>query len=686
MSAVNALMSAGAGQPGFAGTWKYTDGWTFNKTLWSLSYFSTPVCYNGTIFVVGGTWGKLGYSYDGENWVINTNVSTKPVNGFNLNWCLDFDTILWDGSRFVACLTPNDAGQGTWGIFGNCAVFASSTDGINWTYLSNYNFGSPTYEQYGVSDMISQRFIWTGTQYVIVGISGKIATSSDAVTWTTRTQITTTTWGTSTIFCIVWNGSQYVIGGLSGKIATSTDAITWTYRAGLASTGFSTTDVTFMAYLNSKWIVTNTDGGLAYSNDAITWTYTANLLNVVGALSGLTFRMYIVYNGASYIATGGSSSPDPTRSATSPDLVTWTYYNGFNSPVGSSDDIYGINYTGGYYYCYDLYGYFFYSTNGFAWYRVDTMYDSYAQTTFRYPASGLAVGPNQLVVVGWIYTCATSSDGGRTWTYQPGLETALSPVSIPRIDAIVYGNSQYVVGSEDGKIATSADAITWTYRSGLSSTAWGSNWVRAIGWNGSNYIAVGSDINNLPLIATSTDAITWTFQSGPKDQGWYNQLYFVTWNGSYWLTGGFKSTGVGETWVFTSSDGNTWTKRVVDSTLSNECKNIIWDGTKWALISGAGYLYTSTDSITWTKNTSLRDFAIANGGNYTLFAIAWDGRQYLVGSAFADTYISKDLNSWRFSLKGNQLDVDVEYGFKPIYWTGSRYVYLAGKNFPLVSP
>ena len=60
-------------------------------------------------------------------------------------------------------------------------------------------------------------------RYVAVGASGKLATSSDALTWTLRTS----SFGTTAINDVYSNGTVFVAVGDLGKVATSSNGLTW---------------------------------------------------------------------------------------------------------------------------------------------------------------------------------------------------------------------------------------------------------------------------------------------------------------------------------------------------------------------------------------------------------------------------------------------------------------------------
>lgn len=68
---------------------------------------------------------------------------------------------------------------------------------------------------------------------------------ADGVNWTYNTQIISTGWGNKDIWTSTWSGSNFIIGGEAGAIATSPDGATWTYRTGLQSTTWGSTNVVY---------------------------------------------------------------------------------------------------------------------------------------------------------------------------------------------------------------------------------------------------------------------------------------------------------------------------------------------------------------------------------------------------------------------------------------------------------
>ena len=155
-------------------------------------------------------------------------------------------------------------GAGITTTSGNVCI-RTSTDGINFTTQS-----TPV-----LSGMLED-IIWSGGTAVSMAQTTTVITSTDGLTWTSRTAATGQ-----------WHGgayspslNRYVIGGINGRIAYSSNAITWT---GLARTG-AWRYFAWSPKLN-LFVGTRTGSNPAYSSDGISWTAstaaTGNWWNVI---------------------------------------------------------------------------------------------------------------------------------------------------------------------------------------------------------------------------------------------------------------------------------------------------------------------------------------------------------------------------------------------------------------------
>jgi len=148
--------------------------------------------------------------------------------------------------------------------------------------------------------------------FVAVGQGGKLATSTDGITWTQRTS----SFGTSSINYVAYGADGYwVASGEGGKIATSTDGITWTQR-----TSGTSNDLTSVAYGNGLWLIGESGGDylIRATNPTSTWTSTPC------TLSNSHFQQSIYYWKQQSIWVLGSDGGTTGALASSTDGITWT--------------------------------------------------------------------------------------------------------------------------------------------------------------------------------------------------------------------------------------------------------------------------------------------------------------------------------------------------------------------------
>jgi hypothetical protein len=162
--------------------------------------------------------------------------------------------------------------------------------------------------------------------YVAAGSTGKLSTSPDGITWTSRTS----GFGTNNISAVAFGNGLWVAVGQNGTITTSTDGITWTAR----TSNFSTNLLYDVKYANGVWVAvgagggsTNT-GGITYSTDGTTWTRKSQSITVG------TIYHAVNYNGTNWIV-GANNSTNNYLYASTPS-GTWTA----GADGGGSDILY----------------------------------------------------------------------------------------------------------------------------------------------------------------------------------------------------------------------------------------------------------------------------------------------------------------------------------------------------------
>jgi hypothetical protein len=165
----------------------------------------------------------------------------------------------------------------------------TSTDGITWSTRFIYSTGYPTSINYS-----NGLFVATHTR-------GILLTSTDAITWTSRVNPFSST--ASTTASSYGNG-LYLIAN-SGNIATSTDGVSWTSR----TTGTAST-INAIVYGNGLYVIGGNGGVILTSTDTITWTArTSNTTSTINA---------IVYGNGLFVVAGNNAFL-----TASTDGVTW---------------------------------------------------------------------------------------------------------------------------------------------------------------------------------------------------------------------------------------------------------------------------------------------------------------------------------------------------------------------------
>ena len=242
------------------------------------------IAYGNGTWVIVGNGPHVESSTDGVTWTDRTSAAGLLATGYSVaygngTWVAcdsGFYRYTTDLTTWASC--TGESSNVPYGIFWGDGVFVvccafgdlrTSTDGITFTTRTS---------AFTASDVRSGAY--GAGRYVIVGAAGKIATSTDAITWALATSPFA---GGDTILRCTYGGGQFVAVGTSGKIATSPDGLTWTLRS-------SGTTATFngVAYAHGRYIVVAAGGVMLTSPDAATWSFVdsgfgaTNINNVAG--------------------------------------------------------------------------------------------------------------------------------------------------------------------------------------------------------------------------------------------------------------------------------------------------------------------------------------------------------------------------------------------------------------------
>jgi hypothetical protein len=199
------------------------------------------VAYGNGKFVAVGARGRMAYSPDGIAW---TAVADSPSGSF-------YD-IVYGEDKFVAVGANAFSGK-----------IVYSLDGIAWTTVADSKFAASSSIE-GVA--------YGGGRFVAVGAdgsfdknstnyTGKIAYSTNGVTW--RTAVMNNTFGgaPSAVYSVTYGRDKFVAGGFDGKMAYSANGVAWT-----AITPRPLEDIDDVAYGGGKFVVSG-GFGIAYSNN-----------------------------------------------------------------------------------------------------------------------------------------------------------------------------------------------------------------------------------------------------------------------------------------------------------------------------------------------------------------------------------------------------------------------------------
>ena len=255
-------------------------------------------------------------------------------------------------------------------------------------------------------------------KFVSVGDNGTILTSSDGVTWTSRTSGTT-----KTLTTVSFTNSIFTTVGESGTILTSSDGSTW-----ISKTSGTSNWLIGATYGNGVYVVTGRNGTILTSSDGVTWTSTT---------SGTTVNLSeVIYANNLFVALGDSGTI-----LTSSDGVTWT-----STTSGTTQNLSEIIYANNNFVIVGSGGTILTSSDGVTW-------TSRTSGTTNW-LSGAAYGNNIYVITGNSGTILTSSDGA-TWTKRTSGSSVM-------LSGVTYGKNIFVASGYSGTILTSSDGVTWT--------------------------------------------------------------------------------------------------------------------------------------------------------------------------------------------------------------------------------
>ncbi|MGD8190189.1 tandem-95 repeat protein [Brevibacillus ginsengisoli] len=241
-------------------------------------------------------------------------------------------------------------GGGEWLAMGISNTIATSTDGKNWSVY---------YPENGFNDWSDA--VFDGSKWVMVGSNGKIFTSTGNSASTTSGWSPQTSDVSSSLWGIAYGGNTYVAVGDGGTVLTSGNGTTWSKNIVLGEEGNSFLNVMFA---NNMFIAVSDSRKIYTSGDGMNWTpqFTS------------TVPLYgIGYGNSKYVAVGAGEVAISTNG------TSWT-----SSDL--SDTYYSIDYGNGKYVAAGAGGKLLTSTDGSSWSNVENANTSTDLFAVRYSA------------------------------------------------------------------------------------------------------------------------------------------------------------------------------------------------------------------------------------------------------------------------------------------------------------
>jgi hypothetical protein len=202
-----------------------------------------------------------------------------------------------------------------------------------------------------------------------------------------------------------------------------------------------------------------------------------------------------------------------------------------------------------------------------------------------------------------------------------GVDYGISPGSQV---SVAYGNGLWVLGTTNGRIATSTTCTEWTEIAGTT-TGFGAEPVIGAAYGGIGADAKWVAAGDAGIIATSTNGTDWTQLSARPFEDDDVAIISVAYGNGKWIALGSDGR------VSTSEDGETWTQPATILDFGAYTTKVFYGGGLWIAGGANGKVATSPDGATWRQISG-------HGGR--LMAAAYGGGRWVLLNNVGSLYYS----------------------------------------------
>jgi hypothetical protein len=493
---------------------------------------------------------------------------------------------------------------------------------------------------------------WAGNQWVVVGDSGTVLTSTNAQNWVVRN-----VGAPNNLKSVAWTGTGLIAVGEKGKIWTSPDGATWTDRSPGTVQSYITLNQVIWAGVQA--VVVGDNATLLTSPDGTTWTvhptptptgvpfqavaFSGNSLRVVGSLkTSLHGRLNVILD--------------------SPDGVNWTY----QATDGSGDLNSGVVWTGSVFHVSPSK----YIRDGS---RLLNIYLGTDVLSYKVLVDGSTLRHEGQYGTGsphWIRAMAKDTgttflavgDSGAILISRDAMKWATS-LTLPAtfLSITPVGSDILVLGKESSLFRSTDQGATWKVLLSLltidSSPIYGrvGSDLRDVLWTGNEYLVLGR-ASNTTYFYTSPDGASWNEESLPISE---NLKALAIGNGV--LVAAAQK-------MLSKPPGGSWTARTPLIFMND----VVWTGSRFVAVGDSGTFATSTDGVNWTLGkTSTKS---------QLNAVVWTGSQLAAVGQNGAVQLSQNGLDWTGFPSGTTGNL------ASVTWSGTGFTAVGAKGRILFSP